>query len=198
MTTARYFSAYPSDSASRRTPCPPKFGERWLQVRLACFGLSPSCPKRLLHTFLSLRPARRYPRLWIQRSSSERRRDFNPPDLGAAQRTLRIDPSQCSASVLSPHGFRRLSFSLDIGATGSCSSTQKPVMASRPLYAGRRLPSPQAPGRLVPGDCYAPGFDDGSLDNDASAEGSLSFVSPSRTCSRYSSNFVSSAHDHGS
>src|SRR5271165_2028353 len=45
--------------------------------------------KRPLHTFLSLRPARHYPRFWIQRSSSERRRDFNPPDLGAAQRTLR-------------------------------------------------------------------------------------------------------------
>ena len=27
------------------------------------------------------------PRFWIQRSSSERRSDFNPPDLGAAQRT---------------------------------------------------------------------------------------------------------------
>src|SRR5271166_4538125 len=88
-TTARYFSAYPSDSASRRTPCPPKHAERWLQVSLACLRLSPSCPKRPLHTFLSLRPARRYPRFWIRRSSSERRRDFNPPDLGAAQRTLR-------------------------------------------------------------------------------------------------------------
>src|SRR5271165_3389819 len=45
--------------------------------------------KRPLHTFLSLRPARHYPHFWIPRSSSERRRDFNPPDLGAAQRTLR-------------------------------------------------------------------------------------------------------------
>src|SRR5208337_615544 len=88
-TTARYFSAYPSDSASRRTPCPPKHVERWLQVGLACLRLSPSCPKSPLHTFLSLRPARHYPRFWIRRSSSERRRDFNPPDLGAAQRTLR-------------------------------------------------------------------------------------------------------------
>jgi hypothetical protein len=70
-------------------------------------------------------------------------------------------------------------------------------MASRPLYAGRRLPSHQAPDRLVPGDLDAPGFDDGSLDNDASSKGSLSFVSPPRTCSRLSSNFVSSAHDHG-
>ena len=31
---------------------------------------------------------RAYPRLWIQRPSSERRRDFNPPDSCAAQRTL--------------------------------------------------------------------------------------------------------------
>ena len=88
MTTARYFSAYPSDPASRRTPCPPKLLERWLQVRLGRLRLSPACPFRLLHTFLSLRPARHYPRLWIQRSSPERRRDLNPPDLGAAQRTL--------------------------------------------------------------------------------------------------------------
>src|SRR6476469_4369860 len=34
-------------------------------------------------------PTRHYPRLWIQRPSSERRRDFNPPDSCAAQRTLR-------------------------------------------------------------------------------------------------------------
>src|ERR1700747_2893788 len=72
----------------RRTPCPPKLLARWLQVRLGRLRLSPACPFRLLHTFLSLRPARHYPRLWIPRSSSERRRDLNPPDLGAAQRTL--------------------------------------------------------------------------------------------------------------
>jgi len=88
LTTARYFSAYPSDPASRRTPCPPKLRERWLQVRLGRLRLSPACPFRLLHTFHSLRPARHYPRFWIQRSSSERWRDLNPPDLGAAQRTL--------------------------------------------------------------------------------------------------------------
>src|SRR6202035_1534499 len=72
--------------------CPPKHVDRWLQVRLACCRLSPSCLKRLLHTFLSLRPARHYPRFWIRRSSSERRRDFNPPDSCAAQRTLRTQP----------------------------------------------------------------------------------------------------------
>src|SRR6266478_4532116 len=49
--TARHFSSCPSDSASRRTPCPPGIAERWLQVRLGCVRLSSSCPFRLFHTF---------------------------------------------------------------------------------------------------------------------------------------------------
>ena len=60
----------------------------WLQVRLGRVRLSPSCPFRLLHTRLLSRPARNYPRFRIQRSSSERRGDFTPPDSRAAQRTL--------------------------------------------------------------------------------------------------------------
>ena len=56
---------------------------------LACIQLSLSCPFRLLHAFHLPRPARHYPRVWIRRSSSERRRDFNPPERRAAQRTLR-------------------------------------------------------------------------------------------------------------
>src|ERR1700688_232588 len=56
---------------------------------LACFQLSLSCPFRLLHTLHLLRPARRYPRVRIWRSSSERQRDLNPPELCAAQRTVR-------------------------------------------------------------------------------------------------------------
>jgi hypothetical protein len=47
-----------------------------------------SCPFRVL-LIHAPRPTRRYPRLWIWRPSSERQRDFNPPDLGAAQHTLR-------------------------------------------------------------------------------------------------------------
>src|SRR5215831_11504970 len=47
---------------------------------------------RLLHTSSSFRPARHYPRVWIWRSSSERQRDFNPPEQRAAQRTLRASP----------------------------------------------------------------------------------------------------------
>jgi hypothetical protein len=88
--TARHFSSCPSDSASRRTPCPPGIAERWLQVRLGCVRLSSSCPFRLLHTFPSPRPARSYPRLWIRRSSFERRRDLNPPESRAAQRTISL------------------------------------------------------------------------------------------------------------
>jgi len=60
---------------------------------LVCFRLSPSCPCRPLHTFLSSRPARNYPRFRIRRSSSERRRDFNPPEQRAAQRTLPVRPT---------------------------------------------------------------------------------------------------------
>ena len=49
--TARCFSASPSDSTSRWTPCPPEYHKRWLQVRLGCIQLSLSCPFRPLHTF---------------------------------------------------------------------------------------------------------------------------------------------------
>ena len=60
---------------------------------LICFQLSLSGPFRLLHTFPSLRPARHYSRFWIRRSSSERRRDFNPHEQRAAQHTLRRSPT---------------------------------------------------------------------------------------------------------
>ena len=46
---------------------------------------------------------RAYPRLWIQRPSSERRRDFNPSYLCAAQRTLRTSPPPQGARPV-PHG----------------------------------------------------------------------------------------------
>ena len=88
MITARYFSSCPSDSTSQWTPCPPENRKEQLQVCLGCFRLSLSCPFRLLHTFSFLWPARRYSRVRIQRSSSERRRDFNPHEQYAAQHTL--------------------------------------------------------------------------------------------------------------
>src|SRR5215813_8674139 len=71
-------------------------------------------------------------------------------------------------------------------STGSCSSAQKPASGSRPLYAGRRLPSSQAPDRLVPEGPRTSGFDDIRLLYDASSEGLLPFVSRTHTCSRSS------------
>src|SRR5580693_1169356 len=72
---------------------------------------------------------------------------------------LRIGPSQCPASVISPHGFLRLCFSLYIGATGSCSSAAVPASDSRPLNAGCRPPNHQASGGLVPEGRHTSGFD---------------------------------------
>ncbi len=86
---------------------------------------------------------------------------------------------------ISPRGFGRLSFSLNIGATGSRSSVQPPASASRPLYAGRHPLNNQAPNGFVPEKNYAPGFDDIRMRNDASSKGSLSFVSRMHTCASY-------------
>ena len=47
-----------------------------------------------------LRPARHYPRFWIWRSSSERPRDFNPPEQRAAQRTQSPDDPRFPAVCL--------------------------------------------------------------------------------------------------
>ena len=116
-----------------------KHVDRWLKVRLACFRLSPSCLKRLLHTFLSLRPARHYPRFWIRRSSSERRRDFNPPNSCAAQRTLRAVLPLCPASVLeSRRGCPLDPFPWHRDDRFS-RSMQEPGSGSRRLSAGCRL-----------------------------------------------------------
>ena len=94
-------------------------------------------------------------------------------------------PSQCSASVRSPHGVCRLCFSLGIETTGSRSSAQEHGSESGSLYAGRRLPSHQAPGRLVPGDGDAPGFDDKSLDYHASSKAHFRSPLLIHTCLRY-------------
>lgn len=54
-----------------------------------------------------------------------------------------------------------------------------------PYNAGRRLPSHQAPGRLVPGDGNAPGFDDKSLDYHASSKAHFRSPLLIHTCLRY-------------
>ena len=111
---------------------------------------------------------------------------------------LRVGPSQRPTSVLSPHGLLRLNFSLCIGAAGSYGSTATPASASRPLNAGRRSPSPQASGELVPGRRHIPGFDDVFHVTTLHRWTSLSLVSRTHTCSRCSLNFAPNAHDHAS
>src|SRR6516165_1454356 len=54
---------------------------------LSLFGFR-IAPDTLSSTGLRRRPARHYPCLWIQRPSSERWGDFNPPDSRATQHTL--------------------------------------------------------------------------------------------------------------
>src|SRR6516162_2009044 len=56
-----------------------------LLLRLFGFRIAPDT---LSSTGLRRWPARHYPCLWIQRPSSERWRDFNPPDSCATQHTL--------------------------------------------------------------------------------------------------------------
>lgn len=75
---------------------------------------------------------------------------------------------------------------------------QKPESASRPLYAGRRLPNNQVSGKLVPENRNASGFDDNSVVYDASSVGSLSFVSRMRTGPGYPPELAPNAHDRAS
>ena len=57
-------------------------------------------PDTLSSTGLRRWPARHYPCLWIQRPSSERWRDFNPPGSRATQHTLRPCPTPAEAVAL--------------------------------------------------------------------------------------------------
>src|SRR6266481_7442018 len=136
--TARYFSAGPSDSTLRWTPCPPEYGKQWLQVRLGGIQLSPSCPFRRLHTFCFLRPARNYPRFWVLRPSFERQRDFNPPGQRAAQHALRI---------------LRLGFLQDgdigVGVFPECEEVLAHLAGSRSPFMPKARASDSVPARLV-------------------------------------------------
>lgn len=137
---------------------------------LVCFRLSPSCPFRPLHTFHSSRPARHYPRFWIQRSSFKRRRDFNPPEQRAAQRTLWASPPLCSASVLGSLRRRPLGFLPSHRNDRFLCSLSKPVPRSRHLHAGRRLDSKQVASNLCSRDRSAdPVFDADCIRNDTSS-----------------------------
>ena len=85
---------------------------------------------------------------------------------------LRAGPPQVSASVLSPHGFHHLNFSLGIRALvpvvphksldrvhAWLAARYRTTRYLSALYAGCRTPSSQAPGALIPETPFAPGFD---------------------------------------
>src|SRR6266700_3165562 len=92
-------------------------------------------PDTLSSSEISRWPARHYPRLWIQRPSSERRRDFNPPDSCAAQRTLRSSPPLPGASVLSASRLEPLAPFPLASPIRFSRSVQEPGRASRRLHA---------------------------------------------------------------
>jgi len=128
----------------------------WLQVRLGCIRLSPSCPFRRLHTLFLSRPARRYPRLWIQRPSSERRGDFNPHDSRAAQRTIRPCPTPARSTAMSDVE------AATSGLDGSPPITRITIPTCRVQYPGRPnrcmcrlLPCPRGLPRAKDGSASA-------------------------------------------
>ena len=91
-----------------------------------------SCPFRVRHGRVP-QPTRRYPRLWIRRPSSERRRDLNPPDQNAAQHTLRASPPPHAARPV-PHG--RPVESTRFTARGFPCCFGFPIQACRRHYPG--------------------------------------------------------------
>ena len=103
---ARSFSAGPSDSTSRWTPCPPR-----------------PLP----------RPARRYPRLWIWRSPPERQWDFNPPEHVAAQRTLWSPRTPAVPRSISPSAYTNRAAPTRAAQTGLSCSVRLPVRVLRPI-----------------------------------------------------------------
>ena len=111
---------------------------------------------------------------------------------------IRIGPSQCSASVLSPRGFGRLRFSLGIGATGSRSSVRKPVSDFTPPL--RRSPPAQSSGtqRTCPRRIARPWFRR-HLNSITTRHRRVHFRSSlGRIPAQVSSCFSSNAHHHGS
>ena len=101
---------------------------------LVCFRLSPSCPFRNLHAFRSSRPARHYPRFRIRRSSFEHRRDFNPPEQCAAQRTLcPLLTSALRSNCLSTASVAKATQSRSPGVSSAAFHAQSPNLRFAPL-----------------------------------------------------------------
>ena len=120
-------------------------------------------PDTLSSTEISRWPARHYPRLWIQRPSSERRRDLNPPNSCAAQRTLRY-LRHPNAPGLSLTGVRLL---IPVHALGlpvlralslcTCCRHYPGAAAGRTRRSSRPAMS-AFPGRVTPGSACTSSF----------------------------------------
>src|ERR1700745_2924127 len=110
---------------------------------------------------------------------------------------LLIGPSQCSASVFSPRGFRRLCFSLVIRALVPA----VPHRSLHPVHAPSTpvtvCPVNQVPDRLVPVELLATGFDDACFLTTRRRRVCFR-SSPGRTPAQdHAPSFPSNAHDHG-
>jgi hypothetical protein len=103
---------------------------------LACFRLSLSCPCRLLHTSHLLRPARHYPRVRIWHSSSERQRDFSPPERRAAQRT------PCSSPTTGRGAASRFACAYRVTSSGATGDPASPPEVTRHSSVPCRPQSP--------------------------------------------------------
>ena len=93
---------------------------------------------------------------------------------------LRAGPPQVSASVLSPHGFHHLNFSLGIRALVPVVPHKSLDRVHAPYTPVCRTPSSQAPGALIPETPFAPGFDSTLIRR--VNEGFVFAVSPNHTC----------------
>jgi len=154
-----------------------------LQVRLGCIRLSPSCPFRLLHTCFLFRPARHYPRFWIQRSSSERRRDFNPPD-----------QTRCSAHTATLSDFRIGRRPYDDVGGATCTSPDLPQLPRSPsLHAVPSTPADRIGAcRFLPHSHGLPRLTGGSASTTSlsrPAQASLA-LRPARSLARPMADFV--------
>jgi hypothetical protein len=114
------------------------------------------------------RPARHYPRLRLRTPLGAGPTGLSPASSLRRRRTLRDGPPACPASVLRPHSFRCLGFSLSptsptpgrpYRGEAFPSSALEPRLSSRHLCAGHHQANKQAPTWFIPGQQLDPGFD---------------------------------------
>ena len=138
LITTRWFSASPSDPASRRAPCPPEGRRWWLQVSLGCVPLSPSCPCSLSIPSSLLASEALPPPLDIS-PGPRAEWDFNPPDT-----------SCCQAHTMSPADFlpgqQRFRLGLIRCRSQGPPGTRQDLPAYDVKHSQRATPNTPAPG----------------------------------------------------